>query len=527
MKLRKGLAALLCAVLFTASGCGGSTTKTAADPNLGMYTCRDVYMNDMSAGANGEYIELKQGNKLSIKIGDNPYDGEYKLDGENFTLVMFGEDDSTGTLKDGVLTLDMSGMKYIFVKEGMDYSAAPTDETGSAGGISFGGTPAPAGSTDQAAASADWTPEEIWHGRWIGSMYMDNAKGTYTDYEGRTITAVANCDAQDGRDYFDVYLPENGYSEDDNSAFLSMYIKMDKNHFEIDDTDGWVTDMTISKDDYSDYYVIFIENHGNLISFTSSYVSPDNAADSFDFTLEMRKNGSIFDDNYDSFPISVYDSYQNYKDYLYSDTCTVNVVDGTTGEVLIDRGNPVYVPGVAKQAAAAAVSSAPEATASSTDTGSGSAEYEEIQNGRLTSLNGYFSMEVPSGWDYEGIELDSNQIYVNKDDVQINVQLDYLNGYTVQEMAHQKTYSSVTYDYDTTIPEGTATVDGRTFYTVGPLVDFGNLYYYLIGEWKKDPTMYVKFSVEIFSTEDKSKMAPVLAGDAYKKVFSTLKINDQ
>ena len=516
MKLRKGLAALLCAVLFTASGCGGSTTKTAADPNLGMYTCRDVYMNDMSAGANGEYIELKQGNKLSIKIGDNPYDGEYKLDGENFTLVMFGEDDSTGTLKDGILTLDMSGMKYIFVKEGMDYSAAPAAET--AGGVSFGGT-ADSGSPE---SSDGWTAEDIWHGRWIGSMYMDSARGTYADYEGKALTAVANCGSLDGRDYFDVYLPENGYSEDDSNAFLSMYIRMDRDHFEIDDTDGWVTDMTIPEDDYSDYYVIFIENHGNLISFTSTYASPDNPSDSFDFTLEMRKNGSVFDESYDTFPIEVSDSYASYSDYLYSDDCSVNVVDGTTGEVLIDRGSPVYVPGTARQSSAAGSENSTEPAADSS-----SGEYQEIQNGRLTSLNGYFSMEVPSGWDYEGIELDSNQIYVNKDDVQINVQLDYLNGYTLQKYAHEKTYSTDTYDYDKTVQEGTATVAGRTFYTVGPVADHGNLYYYLLGEWKKDSAMFVKLNVEIFNTEDRAKMAPVLAGEAYRKIIDTLQIHDE
>ena len=145
---------------------------------------------------------------------------------------------------------------------------------------------------------------------------------------------------------------------------------------------------------------------------------------------------------------------------------------------------------------------------------------------QLVSRDGYFTMHVPAGWEGMSITLDTNQIYVNQEDVQISVKLDYLNGYTVQEQAHRETFSTDTYTYDETVPEGTAVVDGRIFYTAGPVADHGNLYYYLFGEWPPDPEKFINLSVEIFSTEDRARMAPVLDGDAYRSVLDSLKIHE-
>lgn len=145
---------------------------------------------------------------------------------------------------------------------------------------------------------------------------------------------------------------------------------------------------------------------------------------------------------------------------------------------------------------------------------------------QLVSRDGYFTMHVPEGWEGMSITLDTNQIYVNQEDVQISVKLDYLNGYTVQEQAHRETFSTDTYTYDNTVPEGTTVVDGRTFYTAGPVADHGNLYYYLFGEWPPDPEKFINLSVEIFSTEDRARMAPVLDGDAYRSVLDSLKIHE-
>lgn len=52
------------------------------------------------------------------------------------------------------------------------------------------------------------------------------------------------------------------------------------------------------------------------------------------------------------------------------------------------------------------------------------------------------------------------------------------------------------------------------------VADHGNLYYYLFREWPPDPEKFINLSVEIFSTEDRARMAPVLAGDAYRFWFA-------
>ena len=103
--------------------------------------------------------------------------------------------------------------------------------------------------------------------------------------------------------------------------------------------------MTIPEDYFSDYYAIFVPGHGNLVTISSHYDDPEEAGAGFDFTLEMRPYGSLFNEDYDTLP----PDYDDYVDYLYSDDFDGDVVNGETGEVVVDRGSPVYVPGAASR----------------------------------------------------------------------------------------------------------------------------------------------------------------------------------
>lgn len=70
----------------------------------------------------GHYLELRSDGTGTIYYGtslDISLDGKWKLKGEELTFTTLGVDDK-GTLKDGVIVLDYSGVVYTFVLEGSD-----------------------------------------------------------------------------------------------------------------------------------------------------------------------------------------------------------------------------------------------------------------------------------------------------------------------------------------------------------------------------------------------------------------------
>ena len=113
-KIRLGLIAVLVIALVVGlfSCIGGSDD----DPNLGLYNGVSCVYSGLELGAEGEWIELKSGGKLSVMLMGDEYSGRWELDGEDLTMTQAG-DTYYGTLKDGVLVLDMGGIIYTYEKE--------------------------------------------------------------------------------------------------------------------------------------------------------------------------------------------------------------------------------------------------------------------------------------------------------------------------------------------------------------------------------------------------------------------------
>ena len=118
-----GIGVLLILVIILLVSCIGG--GNADDPNLGVYNATSCVAVGMELGADGEWIELKAKGKVDMLLLGSEYSGKWKLDGENFVLTQAGTDYS-GTLKNGVLTLDFAGMVYTFVKEGVTPPPAET-----------------------------------------------------------------------------------------------------------------------------------------------------------------------------------------------------------------------------------------------------------------------------------------------------------------------------------------------------------------------------------------------------------------
>lgn len=109
---------ILAVVLILVLG-GGKDQGTEDD--WGVYEGVSCIDRGNDLGADGEWIELKSKGKTDMCILGKEFSGKWTLDGENLVLSQ-GGDDYKGTLKDGIMNVDILGMQYTFAKEG---AAAP------------------------------------------------------------------------------------------------------------------------------------------------------------------------------------------------------------------------------------------------------------------------------------------------------------------------------------------------------------------------------------------------------------------
>ena len=117
-----GVAVVLVAVLLFVflSGDGGDPN----DPNLGLYNAVSCTYSGIELGTDGEWLELRSGGKMTIKLMGEEYDAKWELEGDRITVTDHSGS-FYGTLRDGKLTLDLEGLIYIYEKEG--YVATATE----------------------------------------------------------------------------------------------------------------------------------------------------------------------------------------------------------------------------------------------------------------------------------------------------------------------------------------------------------------------------------------------------------------
>lgn len=131
----KKITALLLAVvmLLSLAACGGGEP----DPNAGIYQGirgeMDGIVLTMEELFPGEsYLELKNGGKAELVLEGDKISGKWTLEGDKFNLVVEGED-CPGTLKDGIITFDFTGigMYLTFAKDGAKVPPSEFSEVGS------------------------------------------------------------------------------------------------------------------------------------------------------------------------------------------------------------------------------------------------------------------------------------------------------------------------------------------------------------------------------------------------------------
>ena len=153
-------------MVLSLTACGSKDGGDSADPNLGKYIGQSVTSSEDSDWLSMDDVYDEGDNYIELKSGGK---GEFCLDGDketikwslaaDGTLKLTGNNvESTGTLKDGLITLnDDWGIDLImtFLKEGAKMSA----QTGT--------------------KLLDW-----WNGDWFGWWKMTDCSGYYEDMEG-------------------------------------------------------------------------------------------------------------------------------------------------------------------------------------------------------------------------------------------------------------------------------------------------------------------------------------------------------
>ena len=111
------IALAVVAVLLISLLGGGSDKK--APEELGRYEAVSCMMDGEEVELDGEWIELMAKGKAEVYLLEETYEGKWSLDGDEFTFTQAGTD-YTGTLEDGVLTLEFEDLEYTFEKEDAD-----------------------------------------------------------------------------------------------------------------------------------------------------------------------------------------------------------------------------------------------------------------------------------------------------------------------------------------------------------------------------------------------------------------------
>ena len=107
---------LIFPMLLSLAACGGEE-----DPNAGKYIGVSAavggFSMPMSEIYEGEvWVELKSGGRGTIMLDGDDFSMKWALEGEELTITIQGVD-SVGTLRDGVITMDLMDMGCVMTFE--------------------------------------------------------------------------------------------------------------------------------------------------------------------------------------------------------------------------------------------------------------------------------------------------------------------------------------------------------------------------------------------------------------------------
>lgn len=266
-------------VFILASLLEGSGMVSAGDGVLGLYKGVRCSIDGIDMGADDEWVELKSGGKAQLRLMGDTYSGKWTLDGEDLTITESG-DEYTGTLRDGVMTVDFYGFVYTFAKDGAQVPEAETQ---------------PAGTESAIPSNVQW-----WEGDWYGWWILQNGTGSWEEVSGSFWDTCARVWVEDdGTGYIEFWDEDNEAGECFANAtvtFTTNGTSAAQGAMVCGDGLFWNADLTEGA------WVVYPDDSpmgpaiDNAICVLGTYVDPDNSEDSFDYEIYLRPWGMEWED---------------------------------------------------------------------------------------------------------------------------------------------------------------------------------------------------------------------------------------
>ena len=263
------LAVIAALAYVFATKLGGGSGKDVDDAALGLYTAQKAEASGMSISIqsmwkNGFTVELKDKGKAELNVDGTKGSAKWTLDGENINIQGSGVDLS-GTLKDGVLTLEDvmgTGVRLYFTKDG---ASLPEAEYG-------------------------W-----WNGDWYGWWTVYDAGGVYLEdgYANHAWDVCATIEVNGEEGSIDIW-DEDG----DSVAWADLRFgpgASDKGC--MTSTDGKFYNKQIEQSEWiADPAVGMMSEFDQFICIHGFYAQPSNAENWIEYYIFLRPWGMKWDD---------------------------------------------------------------------------------------------------------------------------------------------------------------------------------------------------------------------------------------
>lgn len=285
--------AVIALVVVLLSGGGG-----AEDPNLGLYDGISCVATGLDLGVEDEWLELKSGGKATLCLMGEEYSCKWTLDGENLTIVQAG-DEYAGTLKDGVIVLDLGGLVYTYARDGYQVptqapteapTQAPTQAPTEAPATEPPATEPPATEPPATEAPSGVTVQD-WAGDYYGWWVIDNVIEGNAELEGTWWDCCASFQFNDDGTGTLVIWDED-YTKDNPLASLTISGSVvNGSTARIVSEEGYFMDHPVAHADwlfYSDD-----TRYSDTLGFSATYLSEGVNLDCYFF---LRPWGAKWDD---------------------------------------------------------------------------------------------------------------------------------------------------------------------------------------------------------------------------------------
>lgn len=233
MNMKKLLAVLLSVLLlFSCAACGNKEDESlygnwklhAMD-----YDGVTLLADELMEGDN--YMELKKGGSVNFCLNSEPLNLRWKSEGESITLTA-ADGDMKGSVRNGIMTLDVSGTTLYYVQDGADASslkAITLDEmfNGVIDDVLYDVTePAP----EDVVYPSEPEPnpiQEQWNGWWYGGIDIWQCTGDYEWLNGYTFDVVMFVDLDDSNigtiELYEPYGQITADTKDHSFAYLQAH----------------------------------------------------------------------------------------------------------------------------------------------------------------------------------------------------------------------------------------------------------------------------------------------------------------